>query len=965
MSLKLLKDNILERPQWLVGLLALAAAALVLVRIASLGLLTVLTDELAHLNFARSLFDSSTPGISQIGFWPPLLHLLLAPFTAIPVLYDTGLAGAMVLVPFFIMGGVFLYLLLFKLTRSKSLSFFSSLLFLFNPYVLYYSVTPMMEILFLSNLFAVAYFVVSWLQEDKLKYLLWAAVFTALAGLSRYEGFVLIPVLIAVFVIQTLLKRKSRSELQATLIVYLFVAIIGVVAVMGFSWFYSGNPLSFAGGDWIREPSGEVFPAKQNIIASVRYFLHASYYMVGQPLVLISMVSFALLLLFLRRRFEAIAALLVLVSPLVLVIFAVYGGSYSISVPDLPPFTLFVNERYALTWIGFLILVPALLAAYMINAARNNRLLFNASLSAAGLLMTALLYFTASHFYDQAVAGKFYPVALNSNRPLTGQVTAARYLNKNYDFGKILLTRADNDPVLAEADLPLKNYIYEGNHLYFGQAVEEPWLFARWVIMHNPENETDAWAKENERISRKWGESEQFRYYYTLVSENAIRRIYKINDARVAGLAAEKGWNRSQIPSINSKITHWSPEDVYDRIKNPAFALETEPQTEDRGFGILKMIGLKAFDIFGLGKSRDPVSKEEVRKSLPGLYRTELKPDYERGFFVDEQKAGTSESQSYALLQSYWTGDKKTFERVWNWTLENIKRPDDNLFSWRFSEVDSRLAFRRRGIIISLERVYEIKIEDVNSATDADADIAYALLKAGEDWGREDYLEAGTKIASDIWQKETGVAAGMRIVTAGNWAESYDKLYFNPSYFAPYEYRLFARYDHEHDWNKLINDSYDLLGKVLTSGPLSQYRLPPNWIEVDKNNLALSTFRGNPDSDNYTYDAFRTFWRVSLDQVLNPNIKAEQILGLPQVFRQQYERGESVCTIYRRANGTYQCQFAENLLASPLAVFAVTEEELAKKMISQYYLDGDVRLPEDSFFSKSWHWFGLALYASS
>src|SRR3989344_9668061 len=62
-----------------------------------LGLTKFLTDQSAHLNFARLTFDSLTPGFSQLGFWPPLLHFLLIPFVAIPPLYSSGLAGAFVL----------------------------------------------------------------------------------------------------------------------------------------------------------------------------------------------------------------------------------------------------------------------------------------------------------------------------------------------------------------------------------------------------------------------------------------------------------------------------------------------------------------------------------------------------------------------------------------------------------------------------------------------------------------------------------------------------------------------------------------------------------------------------------------------------------------------------------------------------------------------------------------------------
>ncbi|MGE5392618.1 MAG: glycosyl hydrolase family 8 [Candidatus Saccharibacteria bacterium] len=966
MSLKPLRQFFVRRTEWIVGLLALAASSFMLGRVLNLNLLKVLTDENAHLNFSRALFDSTTPGISQIGFWPPLLHLLLAPFTAIAPLYRTGLAGAIVLIPFFVAGTVFLYRLVVRLTGNRALAFFATLLFIANPYILYYSVVPMMEILFLSNLFAVAYFMVCWLQEDRLKYLLWAAIFTALAGLSRYEGFALIPVLMVIFVLQTFFKRKSRSELQANVIIFLFIAIVGVVAVMGYSWFYSGNPLSFAGGAWIRDPFEAIFPTKHNIVQAANYFLHASYYMIGQPLVYLSLASFALLLFFLRKRFDAIAALLITLSPVAMILFAVYTGSYSISVPDLPPITIFLNERYALTWIGFIVLTPVLLAAYLIQAARGTRWLRGLSVSAASFLVTAAVCFTFGHFYSEAYQNKLQAVSLNSNRPLGGQIAAADYLKNHYDYGKILITRADNDPVLSGAGVPLKDYIYEGNYLYYGQALNEPWLFARWVVMHNPDDHLDLWAQQNEALARKWGNSQEFNYYYTLVSSNDIRQVYKINDARVETMARQENLNLSQIPSINRGISYWDPQNIYDHIRQPGYAEAQPSQSGKTKVDFLQMMGLKAFDLFGMFKTRDPSAKDSVKDSLVNLYWTDLKPDYSRGFFVDQNRQGTSESQSYALLQSYWAGDKQTFGRVWDWTQGNIRRPGDNLFSWKFTATPGSIGLKRRGIMLSVERTYSVKIEDTNSATDADSDIAYALLLAGAKWNRPDYTEAGRLIASDIYENETGIAAGQRLLTAGNWADSNGKLYYNPSYFAPYEYRLFRQYDPGHDWNKLISDNYQVLGRVLTNGPLSQYRLPPNWVVVDKQNGSFSTFMANADADNYTYDAFRTFWRIALDQIQTPSQEAGGILAQASVFGRQYAAGRNFCTIYQKANGSYQCQFAENLLASPLSVFSTTDQEQARRLVNDFYVsDNKLALPEDTFFSRSWHWFGLALYGAS
>src|SRR6266852_3076082 len=52
-------------------------------------------DAEAHLNIARRIIDSRTPGYPQFGtVWLPMLHALLLPFVARDELWRSGLAGA-------------------------------------------------------------------------------------------------------------------------------------------------------------------------------------------------------------------------------------------------------------------------------------------------------------------------------------------------------------------------------------------------------------------------------------------------------------------------------------------------------------------------------------------------------------------------------------------------------------------------------------------------------------------------------------------------------------------------------------------------------------------------------------------------------------------------------------------------------------------------------------------------------
>src|SRR5438270_3861789 len=67
-------------------------------------------DAEAHLNIARRILDSRTPGRDQIGtVWLPLPHMLMQPFVGNNHLWQTGLAGTIPGVACFIAATLFLF----------------------------------------------------------------------------------------------------------------------------------------------------------------------------------------------------------------------------------------------------------------------------------------------------------------------------------------------------------------------------------------------------------------------------------------------------------------------------------------------------------------------------------------------------------------------------------------------------------------------------------------------------------------------------------------------------------------------------------------------------------------------------------------------------------------------------------------------------------------------------------------
>jgi hypothetical protein len=63
-------------------------------------------DAVAHINIARRVFDSQTPGLLQLGtVWLPLPHLLMIPFIFSNAMWQNGTGGSIPSMIAYVLGG--------------------------------------------------------------------------------------------------------------------------------------------------------------------------------------------------------------------------------------------------------------------------------------------------------------------------------------------------------------------------------------------------------------------------------------------------------------------------------------------------------------------------------------------------------------------------------------------------------------------------------------------------------------------------------------------------------------------------------------------------------------------------------------------------------------------------------------------------------------------------------------------
>jgi len=330
---------------------------------------------------------------------------------------------------------------------------------------------------------------------------------------------------------------------------------------------------------------------------------------------------------------------------------------------------------------------------------------------------------------------------------------------------------------------------------------------------------------------------------------------------------------------------------------------------------------------------------------------------YEGQVIDPDTETTTSEGQSYALLRSVWIDDKQTFEKVLSWTLNNIRSKNSLLFAWKYGKDD-----------FGIDRVL-----DPGTATDADQDIALALLLASKHWDNDEYYKLSLGIISDIWNFETILVQGKRYVAAGDWATDPKNTEYtvNPSYLSPYAYRLFSEVDKQHEWMSLVDTSYEILDNC-TSARLNSDNamyLPPDWCNVTRSGSVVEAKNMNDNSTNYSYDALRIPWRISLDYFWNNEERAKEYLKKITLFEEEWKENKKIHSAYTHSGIPVDETEALSQYAGQLAYFSVIDRKIADDIYVNKILTSLRNSKEehywgnkDNYYDQNWVWLNTALY---
>jgi len=426
------------------------------------GWLLYYGDAEAHLNIARRIVDSRTPGYDQLGTpWLPVPHLLMLPFAIRDTLWRNGLAGAIPSGICLVAAGAFLFLAVRRVFGGDAPAFAAAAAFALNPNVLYLGSIPMSEPAFWAAWMALLYATVRYRDTGGWGAVLAAGGAASLAALSRYEGWFLIP-----FVALYFARRKFSAG-----VVFGVLASLGPLYWLGHNWWLQGDALYFLRGPGSAYAiQGDApYPGKGDWWAALYYFRHAALLCAGPVLALAGLAGVVAALV--KRAFWP---LLLLALPGVFYVWSMHSSRTPIFIPTLWPHSYY-NSRYGLAAVPLLAFAVGALAAL---APRSLR-----AWCAVGLVLACAAPWILQPQPRNWVTWRESLVNSEARRDWTRQ--AAQYLASHYVPGSgIITTSGDITGVYREAGIPLRETFTGDNGLPWLAAVKRPDLFwwQEWAV---------------------------------------------------------------------------------------------------------------------------------------------------------------------------------------------------------------------------------------------------------------------------------------------------------------------------------------------------------------------------------------------------------------------------------------------------------------------------------------------------
>lgn len=475
-------------------------------------------DAVAHINIARRVFDSLTPGPLQLGtVWLPLPHILTIPFVVPMWMWRSGVGGSIASMAAYVAGTLGVFQLVRHAGAGFAGAWLAAIIYAANPNLLYLQSTAMTEPLHLALFVWAMVFAMEFSQglDDDLERVPRAlercALLLAAAMLTRYDGWFLAGCLAVVLAAIWLRWRVGLEASPSPALARRlrragrnFVLLLVAVPALWLAYNYRefGNPLEFANGPYsaraIEQRSATAWeqhhPGYENLHVAASYFLKAAKLNLGVglwqlPLIVAALLG-VLLAVAVARQF---AILLLLWIPLPFYSFSIAYEGVPLFLPVWWPFSYY-NVRYGLQLLPAVAVFAAL--AFWLLARLQRVPLWRGLLTVVAIVVVAGSYWSVLHNT---------PICLreahaNGEARYNFDIALASHLERLPAGSRLLMYSGEHPGALETAGIPLRRVVNETNHPYWEQAVSAPARQVDYVVALDPDEVAQAVASHPEGL---------------------------------------------------------------------------------------------------------------------------------------------------------------------------------------------------------------------------------------------------------------------------------------------------------------------------------------------------------------------------------------------------------------------------------------------------------------------------------
>jgi hypothetical protein len=463
-------------------------------------------DAVAHINIARRVFDSKTPGLLQLGtVWLPLPHLLMIPFLISNRMWRQGVGGSIPSMVAYVFGVIGMFRLVRGVlsrgieldSAARVAAWMAAFVYAANPNLIYLQATAMGEALYLALfIWAVVYFSESFRGHPKA--LVKCGLCLVAACLTRYDGWFLAVAMGAVVVISGLRTGTAANQPQrvqrprAALATFVLIAASAPALWLAYNGIVYRNPLEFANGPYsakaierrTQSSGNHGHPGSGDPLLAGMYFLKSAESNVAEnewlqrAWILLAVAALVGAVFTYRKPTEAGTflsgsfllgsglPLLFLLTPMPFYALSVAYGGVPIFIPAWWPFTHY-NVRYGLQLLPAFAAALAVLIHLAVRAeGLRRRRRVCCVLAVFGLVIASY----ASIWRTTPISLKEAQVNSRTRNRLEAQLAA--WLERLPQNSTLLMYLGDHVGALEQAGIPLKRVINEGNHRVWKQPID-------------------------------------------------------------------------------------------------------------------------------------------------------------------------------------------------------------------------------------------------------------------------------------------------------------------------------------------------------------------------------------------------------------------------------------------------------------------------------------------------------------